>query len=275
MVGECGLADLDLKGYPFTWEKGRGTNRWVEVRLDRGMADEGWLNWFKYTQLYNLEVSNSDHCPILLIPVPQVLGVKKRGFKFENAWMLDPMCRQIVQECWENSMNEGIQNKIKACAGKLEVWGKEITGHFGRRIRKCKDVLQGLKGKRDARSVEMYEENQRLLFNIYAQKEKYWKQRVKQFWLREGDQNSRFFHASASTRRKVNQISKLKDQNGNWVEWDSGLDKVIVNYFVELFSSSQTDCQEIVECIPSNITAEHNGSLLKPVEDLEVKRAIL
>lgn len=32
------LLDMDLVGYQFTWEKGRGTEEWMEVRLDRALC---------------------------------------------------------------------------------------------------------------------------------------------------------------------------------------------------------------------------------------------
>ena len=32
---DCQLQDIPLQGYPFTWERGRGTLQWVEERLDR------------------------------------------------------------------------------------------------------------------------------------------------------------------------------------------------------------------------------------------------
>uniref|UniRef100_A0A803Q9V8 Endonuclease/exonuclease/phosphatase domain-containing protein n=1 Tax=Cannabis sativa TaxID=3483 RepID=A0A803Q9V8_CANSA len=31
--------DMELCGYPFTWERGRGTSHWVEIRLDRCLAN--------------------------------------------------------------------------------------------------------------------------------------------------------------------------------------------------------------------------------------------
>uniref|UniRef100_A0A803P0P8 CCHC-type domain-containing protein n=1 Tax=Cannabis sativa TaxID=3483 RepID=A0A803P0P8_CANSA len=45
-ISDCHLIDLELRGYQFTWERSRGTNRAVEIRLDRAMATQQWLNLF-------------------------------------------------------------------------------------------------------------------------------------------------------------------------------------------------------------------------------------
>ncbi|KAK1373805.1 hypothetical protein POM88_029998 [Heracleum sosnowskyi] len=76
----------------FTWERGRDTDDWMEVRLDRALTTEVWLNMFPMAKLYNVEGTTSDHSPILL--VPQVISkvITPYRFKFENASMTEPMC---------------------------------------------------------------------------------------------------------------------------------------------------------------------------------------
>ncbi|KAF4389388.1 hypothetical protein G4B88_006447 [Cannabis sativa] len=51
----------------------------------------------------------------------------------------------------------------------------------------------------------------------------FWKQRSKQLWLREGDRNSKYFHAKATSRRRSNVIHKLQNSDGEWVGWEDGL----------------------------------------------------
>ena len=56
-----------------------------------------------------------------------------------------------------------------------------------------------------------------------------------------GDQNTKFFHAAAKNRRTINQIKNLKNKDGITVDWNSGLEDVIVSYFTELFKASDTE----------------------------------
>ena len=102
----------------------------------------------------------------------------------------------------------------------------------------------------------------------------FWRQRSKQLWLQSGDKNTKFFHASASTRRRNNQINRLKDEEGKWVEWERGLPELICNHFRNLFTAEPTIREEIIECVPQTITDIQNVELQKPVTADEVKNAI-
>uniref|UniRef100_A0A803QIS9 Reverse transcriptase zinc-binding domain-containing protein n=1 Tax=Cannabis sativa TaxID=3483 RepID=A0A803QIS9_CANSA len=68
-LSDCGLFHLDLKGYYFTWERGRNTDMWTEERIDKAMVSNFWIQAFPLAKLQNLEFSTSDHTPILLILV--------------------------------------------------------------------------------------------------------------------------------------------------------------------------------------------------------------
>ncbi|KAK1378351.1 hypothetical protein POM88_025095 [Heracleum sosnowskyi] len=58
----------ELYGHPFTWERGRDTDSWLEIHLDRAMATKTWFDLFPTAKLYNLEGSPSDHSAISLEP---------------------------------------------------------------------------------------------------------------------------------------------------------------------------------------------------------------
>ncbi|XP_074337163.1 uncharacterized protein LOC141674333 [Apium graveolens] len=253
---------MDIVGHQFTWERGRDTNEWMEVRLDRALVNLEWLNLFPMAKLYNLEGTSSDHSPILL--VPQVITQFKAQFrfKFENAWMMEPMCEILVQDGWYSDSGASIFQKLKCCSKKLAIWGREVTGNFSGRIKSCKVAMQQYRGGRDVDSKEKYREARNKLTKILSQTEVFWRQRSKQLWLQAGDQNSKFFHMYASNRRRNNQINKLKNEEDQWVEWESGLAELMSGYFSTLFTAMDVDWQEVVGCIPTTITETQNGNLL-------------
>ncbi|KAL8507169.1 hypothetical protein ACS0TY_017899 [Phlomoides rotata] len=47
-VNSCGIWDVELTGYPFTWSRCRGSPRFVEERLDRAMGNRCWHNLFPF-----------------------------------------------------------------------------------------------------------------------------------------------------------------------------------------------------------------------------------
>uniref|UniRef100_A0A803NXE1 Endonuclease/exonuclease/phosphatase family protein n=1 Tax=Cannabis sativa TaxID=3483 RepID=A0A803NXE1_CANSA len=247
-VFDCNLVDLELEGHPFTWEKSKGTDIWIEVRLDRALATPSWMSLFSNAQLINMVFSTSDHCPLFLDPSFQFQTASRRVFRFENAWLRDSNCYAIIQEQWEACVSGNIIDKVAA--------------------------LQGPFGRLDVESLAEYKEARKQLAKIYHKKEIFWRQRSKQLWLREGDQNTRYFYAATSSRRKNNFIHELKDETGSWVHWGSGLSQVMVDYYTDIFHSKGSNYAKVLDVIQPSITYEDNVALLQPVLEEEVRHAV-
>lgn len=175
VIAEVGLNDMEIVGHQFTWEMGRGTENWIETRLDRVLTNNSWFELFPLAKLYNFEGSLSDHSPIFLDPRRKEGVSMRRKFRFENSWLTDPLCYQIVKDSWEYSSHGNILQKIQQCGERLEIWGKDVTGNFGQRIKSCKMELKQLRNKRDTQSVLMYNEVKKQLFLILDQREIFWR----------------------------------------------------------------------------------------------------
>lgn len=165
---------MKLIVHQFTWERGRGKPDGMEVRLDRALTTQSWLNMFPMEKLYNLEGSNSNHIPIFLIPQKGEIHRGPRRFCFENAWLLEPMCQFLVDDCWREKEEFDIQTKVNSYSDKLAVWGKEITGNFRDNIKECKAVLKRLPSKKDPQSIAEFEAARKRLHLILDQKEIFW-----------------------------------------------------------------------------------------------------
>lgn len=70
----------------------------MEVRLDGALITGEWITNFPLAKLYNLEGAPSDHSALLLVPQTKIRNQKSYRFKFENAWITEPMCEQLVRD---------------------------------------------------------------------------------------------------------------------------------------------------------------------------------
>lgn len=130
-------------------------------------------------------------------------------------------------------------------------------------IQQYRMAMRKYRPKRNNYGVKQYNKARDEFVKLLEKREVYWKQRSKQFWLREGDQNTKFFHKFALGRRKQNQVKRLKDANGEWKEDKDGVRQIIQDYFSELFQSSMTDVNLSDREDVHQITREQNQRLTK------------
>lgn len=122
----CGLTDLPLEGYPFTWVKSRRTDREVEERLDRDMATSAWLHAFPDARLLNLLAPKSYHSPIILHCKEICRGLPPRCFKFENAWLLEPDMGGVVKHGWDRERGADVIAKLGNTSDELSAWSRRV-----------------------------------------------------------------------------------------------------------------------------------------------------
>ena len=69
--------------------------------------------------------------------------------------------------------------------------------------------------------------------------EEFWRVQSRSNWLKHGDRNTAYFYYHASQRRKQNTITGLEDANGCFLTKEKDIQGLVVQYFSELFSSTQ------------------------------------
>jgi hypothetical protein len=92
----------------------------------------------------------------------------------------------------------------------------------------------------------------------------FWKQRAKTFWHCDGDLNTRYFHAVATSRRKINKIIQLEDAHGVVCNSSEGLKSIARDYFNELFQQQVGDRDVVINAISRSILDDDNESLTAP-----------
>lgn len=78
----------------------------------------------------------------------------------------------------------------------------------------------------------------------------------------------------ASSRKKSNQISQLKNDVGERCDWDSGPGDHMVSYFHSLFTSGGCEINEVLLDVKKCVSEEQNKDLLRPFTAKEIHEAV-
>ncbi|XP_019166667.1 PREDICTED: uncharacterized protein LOC109162418 [Ipomoea nil] len=272
----CGLVQLPMRGHQFTWEKGKGTDKWMEERLDKVLASARWTTLNTEAWVENILTRKSDHSALFLNT--EVMRGRRYGgprrFRFEMAWVHDDGCRGVVEIAWRDGRDKGLLICQQHCGGRLMRWGGEHWHKFGDRIKQLRKEQDEIRHRRDSAALAEFREIEERLLQLEMQEDVFWRQRAKQHWLRGADCNTKFYHRYASARRKKNYIPRLKDDLGAWVEGDN-MKKVVLEYYTAIFTSSSTECEDpMLENFAPRVTNEQNIMLLRQFDLEEVKSAL-
>jgi hypothetical protein len=107
---------------------------------------------------------------------------------------------------------------------------------------------------------------------ILEQEDIQWKQQAKQNWYQYGDQNTPFFHAWASHRKRVNHIRAIKDEEGREWKKPKEIGAAFCSFYQNLFVVGNTkDVEESLCFVEHRVTADMNSMLLREYTTEEVE----
>lgn len=218
---ECDLVNLHLEGCSFTWERGRGTAGFVQVKLDRVMANEPWLGLFEGTMASSMVSAGSDRLAVYLMLQTSrirenvllwvscdILSLRMYGCGKMNA-------RRLLNRVGIRVGGLDIQERVVGAGVELGRWGQRFVSNFITMIEGCKKDLLRLCSEGGGR----YLEAQQAYIRLLGQQEYFWRKRASPLWLGGGDLNTRYFHNSV---REKEASKWCHATNGNWGLMGSG-----------------------------------------------------
>jgi len=279
VIEACGLMDLGFNGPKFTWSNQRGINFRIWKRLDRAMVNDKWLQNMPHTSITHLPFMGSDHCPLLLEMKARLDNCIKY-FRFLNFWVEQPSFIETVTACW-NRPAEGnpmwtFHQKIKRLACTLSAWSKM---QFGDIYVKVKEFEERVKVAEDNLLQSNTEKHREELHGINAEYIRYMKledsilkQKSQLQWFKEGDGNSKYFHALIRGRRRRLFIHKILNDDDEWIQGDEHIAQAACTHFQHIFSGEEKIVDEIpMNCIPRMVSQELNDRLkeLPTIDELK------
>ena len=160
----------------------------------------------------------SDHNPILL----EVGGIArgKTSFKFENIWLKALDFVNKVRAWWSSYTFNGtpsfvLAQKLKTLKRDLKVWNKQVFEDVGVKRQQLECELQLLDEKESESSLSDEERLRRKeckleLEKVAHMKEVSWRQKSRVLWLKEGDNNTKFFHKMANSHQRFNYMERVE-----------------------------------------------------------------
>ena len=275
MISACGMIEFPHTGNFFSWAGRRRSGR-VQCRLDRAMGNEDWHQAFSHTDVEYLLRWGSDHRPVL-VRIKSMESTGRRSFKFDKRWFGKEGFSTTVKQGWgtyEPLDLESLHDKIGSCRKAIARWKKWNPSNNLKLIEKLKTELDRAQNNDNMSSEDELELKWKLC-EAYREEGLFWKQKSRTIWLREGDRNTKFFHAKTKQRRARNRITKLLDSLGNWVETEDGIEKLATYYFADLFTASlPEDREEAFRFTTAKVTHEMNISLTSIPSEAEIKEAV-
>ncbi|KAK9002767.1 hypothetical protein V6N11_060348 [Hibiscus sabdariffa] len=263
----CGLVEMPTQGASYTWSNQRVDNDAILERIDKIFYNIGWSNRFCKAVGVCDPAIESDHCP-LICHLEGMNHKTKKAFKFEAKWLTEEDCKEVIKEVWNR--DDRLPREVRFCTKirrtrvKLKKWSRAKYGGKRNMVDKlCKEIAQLQQDLLTAESADRIKTLQKELDVEWEREEKYWHQRARLNWLKLGDRNSKFFHATTIQNRRRNAIMKIRLHSGAWIEGEEVIAEHLQNHFGRLFSKDSTVDFSVVEnIIPTVITAYMNQKFM-------------
>ncbi|MCH83612.1 cysteine-rich receptor-like protein kinase, partial [Trifolium medium] len=234
------LIDLPLSDHKFTGFKGDGLSM---SRLDRFLLMEEWcLTWPNCKQEARLR-GLFDHCPLILSANEEDWG--PRPSRMLKCWKDILGYMPFVRDKWNSLQVDGwggymLKEKFKMIKVALKDWHMARSQNLPSRIDSLKVRLATLDQKGGAE---------------------------------EGDANSKYFHATLSSRRRGNSISSIQVE-GVPVEGVAHIRLAVVSHFTSHFKATNVERPGVDNLLFKRLTPLESNSLPKPFSEAEVKEVV-
>ncbi|XP_049348976.1 uncharacterized protein LOC125813531 [Solanum verrucosum] len=282
VIEACGLTDLGFTGIPFTWCNQRTAQARVWKRLDRSMVNDKWLEIMPQTTIEHLSSVGSDHNPLLMELVRKNENHIKY-FKFLHCWVDNVNFMETARKCWDTDVTGDpmwqLHQKMKRLTHTLSNWSKNEYGDIYAKVKEFEETIKKAEEELLTHNTEALRQQLHLMNANYIRylklEESILKQKTQLQWFKEGDANTKYFHALMRGRRRRLFIHKICTGNDVWVQGDEQIAQATCDYFQEMFTGHNRRIDgRILQYLPTLVTPEQNQKLQEMPTLEELKQVV-
>nr|XP_009803099.1 PREDICTED: uncharacterized protein LOC104248527 [Nicotiana sylvestris] len=268
-INTCNLTDLGFKGSIFTWWNGRSEEDCIFKILDRCFGNNELQQTFLGWEITHLSKIGSDHCPMLLKCDIETAPIRK-SFRFLNFWTKHETFKDVVKENWN----------LKKLKQALSTWRGDTYGDIFQKIASLKEVVMVHERQFEVNHTQMNRQRlqqvQAEMIKYLALEEEFWRQKAGMLWFKDGDRNTKFFHAQVNGRRKRLKLSRIQNNLGNWIEEDHLIAEEAIKFYKDQFTESAVPNDfYILNHVPSMVDSDQHERLMALPSNEEVKNTVM
>ncbi|GJS12272.1 RNA-directed DNA polymerase, eukaryota, reverse transcriptase zinc-binding domain protein [Tanacetum coccineum] len=178
----------------------------IEVEDLNFLGNSSFMGTFQTAHAYFLPHLSFDDCPAVL-KILDILTMRKRAFKFANFVAEKKEFVDVVKSNWKNDVKDcnmfKLVNKLKA----------------------LKFHMKTLNWKNEEKAKIMKEYSSAL-----HDEENFLCQQAKFDWLKDGDRNSKFFHAILKARKHKNRVATICNEEGDMFEGEKVPEQFVAHF---------------------------------------------
>ncbi|XP_075074525.1 uncharacterized protein LOC107792240 [Nicotiana tabacum] len=281
-ITTCNLFDLGFKGSISTWWNGRSEENCIFKRRDRCLGNMELQQLWPGLEINHLSKIGSDHSLMHLTYNPST-GQIKKAFRFLNFWIKHESFLNVVKEHWQADFHASpfilFNHKMKKLKKALSTWSKASLGDIFQRIASLEEVVKvhetQFKVNQTVQNRERIQMVQADLIRVWPLEEEFWKQKAGMAWFKDGDRNTKLFHAHVNDKIRKLQLKRIQDMNVNLLEDLSAIADEAVLFFQQQFHESTipTDFR-ILDHVPVMLNEVQNFEITMQPTIEEVKKAV-
>ncbi|CAK8532778.1 unnamed protein product [Lathyrus sativus] len=285
MMDNVGLFEKESKGSYYTWSNNH-TAGTIYSRIDHVLANVEWLQQHTDITLHILPPSVLDHSLLLMTGTANVHNqYRKPIFRFYNCIMDFEGYSALVEKNWNvpivgNPMfilcNKLMRLQPALCNFSKPAW------HNDQQLIQARNRLNTTQS-----SLEADPMNATLLTRIKEQKleilklqeleENILRQKSKLDWLKWGDGNNSYFHASVKAKNNSKNISHLTKEDGTVLTVQADIENEVLDYYKNLLGTADSTVRHIDVAAMRDgpqLNMDQRLSLLAPITEQEIHTAL-
>lgn len=188
-------------------------------------------------------VSDHDHAPLVLND-GQIVPKVNRPFRFELSWFTRAYLFDVVSKAWQgqyvgNTYADIVQQKLRKARQVLKGWNFNYEGFFRKNKKIICDKIEEIDRRSEDTGLSLQDYQSRNTLqkeynHIIREDEIKWMQRAKEVDLLQGDNNTSYFMAKASGRKRKTKIFQLHQEEGI-IQGDKEVLLYATKFYKELF----------------------------------------